>query len=129
MNIKQLIRENKEEILAYLANMAEKKNTKAPSIKLKFNALGKMYKEESSIDNYTNFIKDLSNIHPYETFQPLLKSFISRSPNGFTESFLPCVVKIRDNFYISKKLSNKLKIEHINKISETLNIPITFLND
>ena len=64
MDIKQLIRENQEEILNYITELVTNKTKKhTPSIKLKFIALGKQYTSDKSIENYVNFIKDLSNIH------------------------------------------------------------------
>jgi hypothetical protein len=129
MDIKQFIKENQEEILTYITELLieKKKQKHAPSVKLKFVALGKSYISDKSIKNYVNFIKDLSNIHPYETFEPIMKSFIAKTEYDFSEDHKPHAIKINNDFYLSKKIGNNIKERHITKISETLNIPITLV--
>jgi len=126
MNIKEIIKKNQEEIIDYIIKMVDKNHKiKSPSIKLKFRALGKTYDSEKSVENYVNFIKDLSHIHPYETFEPIMKCFIGKTKDDFTEDQKPTVIKIKENFYLTKKLSNRMKDIHLNGISEVLQIPIT----
>ena len=129
MNIKQLIkRGDRKEIINYLLTiMDDNPKTYKPSITLKFKALGKSYDSRKSIDNYVNFITDLSNIHRYEMFEPIMKSFIAKTQDDFSNDHKPHAIKINDNFYLSKKIGNIIKERHINKISETFNIPITKL--
>lgn len=125
MDIRKFINENKEEIISLLTEMAvNKTQQKKPSVKLKFRALGKIYNSNKTIENYLNFITDLSYIHSYETLKPIMKSFISNNQNDFSKDHKPSVVKVNDNFYITKKLGNDIKEKHINKISEVFNIPI-----
>ena len=128
MNIKELIKENKEEIINYLLTIVnDKTQIHKPSIKIKFKAMGKTYDSDKTIDNYVNFITDLSNIHSYETFKPIMKSFICDKQDGFSKDHTPSVIKINQNFYLSKKVGNEIKERHINEISKALNIPITKL--
>jgi hypothetical protein len=129
MDIRQFIKENQEEILTYLTELLidKTKQKYTPSIKLKFLALGKSYTSEKSIKNYVNFIKDLSNIHPYETFEPIMKSFIGRNEYDFSDDHKPHAIKINNNFYLSKKIGNNIKERHISEISETFNIPVTLV--
>jgi len=125
MNIKELIKENKEEIINYLLTIVnDKTQTHKPSVKLKFKALGKTYNSNKTIENYVNFITDLSNIHSYETFKPIMKSFICDNQDGFSRDHTPSVIKINNGFYLSKKVGNEIKERHINEISKVLNIPI-----
>jgi len=126
MDIKKIIKENQDEIIDYIIDMVSGKiKHKNPSVKLKFKALGKLYDRNKSIENYVGFIKDLSYIHPYETFEPIMKSFIGKTQDDFSEDHKPSVIKINNGFYLSKKVGNRIKEEHLNKISETLDVVIT----
>ena len=52
----------------------------------KFKTLGKVYSDDVFTKNYVNFIKDISQIHPYEMFKnTLIKSYISKSPDGMEQ--------------------------------------------
>ena len=87
----------------------------------KFKTLGKNYSDEVFTKNYVNFIKDISQIHPYEMFEnTLIKSYISRSSDGMEQ-----VHKIKEGFYITSYSSTKLKINHINDICDLLEIKIS----
>ncbi len=95
-----------------------KKNKK---IIFKFKTLGKEYTDEVFTKNYVNFLKDISQIHPYEMFQnTAIKSYISKSNEGMEQ-----VHKIKDDFYVTSYSSTKLKINHVKDICDLLDIRIT----
>jgi hypothetical protein len=95
-----------------------KKNKK---IIFKFKTLGKEYTDEVFTKNYVNFLKDISQIHPYEMFQnTAIKSYISKSNEGMEQ-----VHKIKDDFYVTSYSSTKLKINHVKDICDLLEIRLT----
>ena len=87
----------------------------------KFRSMGKTYDNEVFTKNYVQFIKDISNIHPYEMFEnSAVKSFISKTYENINQPH-----KIKDNFYITAHSSTELKIKHIKKLCGLLDINIT----
>ena len=87
----------------------------------KFKTLGKVYSDDVFTKNYVNFLKDISQIHPYEMFEnTLIKSYISKSPDGMEQ-----IHKIKEGFYVTSYSSTKLKIKHVNDICDLLEIKIS----
>lgn len=87
----------------------------------KFKTLGKVYSDDVFTKNYVNFIKDISQIHPYEMFEnTLIKSYISKSADGMEQAH-----KIKDGFYVTSYSSTNLKIKHVNDICDLLEIKIS----
>jgi len=69
MDIKQLIRENQEEILSYITELLANKTKKhSPSIKLKFIALGKQYTSDKSIDRKSTRLNSSHITSSYAVF-------------------------------------------------------------
>jgi hypothetical protein len=87
----------------------------------KFRTLGKEYTDEVFTKNYINFIKDISQIHPYEMFEnTMIKTYLYKSTEGMDQMH-----KIKDGFYIHSYSSTKIKINHIKDICEFLGITLT----
>jgi hypothetical protein len=84
----------------------------------KFKAMGKNYDSDIFTKNYIEFIKDISNIHPYEMFNnSVVKCYISKTYEGMKQSH-----KIKDGFYITGYSSTNRKINHIKKLCGLLEI-------
>jgi hypothetical protein len=87
----------------------------------KFKVLGKEYTDEVFTKNYVNFIKDISQLHPYEMFENTsIRSYISKINVGMEQSH-----KIKDDFYVTSYSSTKLKINHVKDICDLLEIKLT----
>lgn len=53
----------------------------------KFKVMGKNYDNNIFTKNYIEFIKDISNIHPYEMFDnSLIKCYISKTCEGMKQA-------------------------------------------
>ena len=84
----------------------------------KFKAMGKNYDSNIFTKNYIEFIKDISNIHPYEMFEnSIVKCYISKTYEGMKQSH-----KIKDDFYITGYSSTDRKITHIKELCGLLEI-------
>jgi hypothetical protein len=99
----------------------EKFPKRSKKLIFKFKALGKEYIDEVFTKNYVNFIKDISQLHPYEMFEnTMIKSYISKTNDGMEQPH-----KIKDNFYVTSYSSTKLKISHVKDICDLLEIKLT----
>ena len=90
-----------------------------------FGAIGKIYDSNKFVDNYINFLKDVSKIHSYEFFKLCIPAYyISRDSVSFSESHIErnCIVNICEGFYVSTYSSTEKKIEHIKNICEMLGV-------
>ena len=84
----------------------------------KFKAMGKNYDSDIFTKNYIEFMKDISNIHPYEMFNnSVVKCYISKTYEGMKQSH-----KIKDDFYITGYSSTNRKINHIKELCGLLEI-------
>jgi hypothetical protein len=84
----------------------------------KFKVMGKNYDSDIFTKNYIEFIKDISNIHPYEMFNnSVVKGYISKTYEGMKQSH-----KIKDDFYITGYSPTNRKINHIKKLCDLLEI-------
>ena len=84
----------------------------------KFRSMGKNYDSDVFTKNYIEFIKDISNIHPYEMFEKsVVKCYISKTYEGMKQSH-----KIKDNFFITGYSSTDRKIIHIKELCGLLEI-------
>ena len=84
----------------------------------KFRSMGKNYNSEIFTKNYVEFIKDISNIHPYEMFEnSVVKFYISKTYEGMKQSH-----KIKDDFYVTGYSSTDRKITHIKELCGFLDI-------
>ena len=98
--------------------MVIEKPTKEKKTMYKFSAMGKMYDSNIVTRNYVEFIKDISNIHPYEMFKnSVVKCYISNTDVGMKQSN-----KINDNFYITGYSCTDRKIKQIEELCEFLDI-------
>ena len=112
-----------EDLHMYLLNIQNNKTviekpTKEKKTMYKFSAMGKMYDSDIVTRNYVEFIKDISNIHPYEMFKnSVVKCYISNTDVGMKQSN-----KINDNFYITAYSSTDRKIKQIEELCKFLDI-------
>lgn len=112
-----------EDLHMYLLNiennkMVIEKPTKEKKTMYKFSVMGKMYDSNIVTRNYVEFIKDISNIHPYEMFKnSVVKCYISKTGWGMKQSN-----KINDNFYITAYSGTDRKIKQIEELCEFLDI-------
>ena len=98
--------------------MVIKKSPKQKKTLFKFSAMGKLYDSNIVTTNYVEFIKDLSQIHPYEMFKnSIVKCYISNTDVGMKQPN-----KINDNFYITSYSSTSRKIKHIEDLCGFLDI-------
>jgi len=87
----------------------------------KFRSMGKNYDSNVFTNNYIEFIKDISNIHPYEMFEnSIIKCYISKTHEGMKQSH-----KIKNNFYVTGYSSTERKIIHVKELCSLLDINIT----
>ncbi len=97
------------------------KKSKSKKTIFMFKVLGKEYNSTVFTKNYIEFIRDISNIHPYEMFKNTpFKSYIGQSEVGMTQSH-----KIKDNFFVSSASSTEVKIKQIKELCEFLGVTLT----
>jgi hypothetical protein len=98
--------------------MVIEKSPKEKKTMYKFSAMGKLYDSDIVTRNYVEFIKDLSNIYPYEMFKnSVVKCYISNTDVGMKQPN-----KINDNFYITSYSCTSRKIKQIEELCEFLDI-------
>jgi hypothetical protein len=86
----------------------------------KFIALGKKYDDDKFVNNYREFLKDISKILSFEVIRDLLgNSWVYEHSNDpYNED------KINNAFYVRTKSSTETKINHIKKLCDYLGINI-----
>jgi hypothetical protein len=134
-NIRKIISENQEEFNQMVINFIESKNPKAVKQKKKpktichFSALGKEYDSDIFTNNYTDFLKDISNIHGVELFKQTIGTFfVKDNIREFTDNTKSksSIINLNQGGYVSCYSSTSQKMEHINEITKKLKIPVVF---
>lgn len=133
--IKKIILENQEEFNQMVINFIESKTPKTVKQKKKpktiahFTALGKEYNSDIFTNNYTEFLKDISNIHGVELFKQTIGTFfVKDNIREFTDNTKSksTIVNLKQGGYVSCYSSTNQKMEHINEIAKKLKIPVVF---
>lgn len=134
-NIRKIISENQEEFNQMIINFIESKTPKAVKPKKKpktishFTALGKEYNSDIFTKNYTDFLKDISNIHGVELFKQTIGTFfVKDNIREFTDNTKSksTIVNLNQGGFVSCYSSTSQKMEHINEIAKKLKIPVVF---
>jgi len=130
---KQNIEDNKEELSAIIVKFFEGKTetlkqTKAPKTVCHFNVLGKKYNSNIFVKNYENFLNDVSNIHGYDLFKKIMKGYVNTDKNQFPKSVITksTIIKLNNGVFVNTYSATPQKMEHIQKICDILNVPVTF---
>ena len=132
-NIEQIIKENQEEFMGMVISFVNKKEgiqkKKAPKTICHFTALGKKYNSNIFSNNYSQFLKHISNIHGYDVFKKVLKSFVEKDINDFSPSKRdkPQFIYLDNGAIVSSYSSTDKKKSHIQGICNYLNIPVEFI--
>lgn len=134
-NIRKIISENQEEFNRMVINFIESKTPKSVKPKKKpktiahFTALGKEYNSDIFTNNYTDFLKDISNIHGVELFKQTIGTFfVKDNIREFTDNTKAksTIVNLKQGGYVSCYSSTNQKMEHIKEIAKKLRIPVVF---
>jgi|688.fasta_scaffold377262_2 hypothetical protein len=131
-DIEKMIDENQAEIISYLKNLlvpkTEDKPKRTPKTMCSINVLGKIYDSTIFTENYTQFLKDISNIHEYSIFKKSLMSHIKRDPSEFSNNATTksSIVELNNGGYVSCHSSTQIKIKHIEKMCKLINVPVIF---
>jgi hypothetical protein len=127
------IEDNKEELSAIIMKffkekMGVSKQSKAPKTVCHFNVLGKEYNNNIFVKNYENFLKDISNIHGYDLFKKIMKGYVNTDKNQFPKSVITksTIIKLNNEVFVNTYSATPQKMEHIQKICDILNVPVTF---
>lgn len=132
-NIEQIIKENQEEFMGMVISFVNKKGEvqkkKAPKTICHFIAFGKKYTSNIFSNNYKQLLKDVSNIHGYDTFKTVLKSFVEMDINNFSPSKRDKtqLIYLNNGAIVSSYSSTRIKRQHIQGICDVLNVPVEFI--
>jgi len=132
-NIYQSIKDNQEEFITMVMEFVEKKTetpkkNKARKTVCHFNVLGKKYNSNIFVKNYENFLNDVSNIHKYDLFKKIMKGYVNTDKNQFPKSVITksTIIKLNNGVFVNTYSATPQKMEHIQKICDILNVPVTF---
>jgi hypothetical protein len=130
--IEKIIRENQDEFVNLVVKFVEEKTTtkvkknKRPKIICHFNVLGKNYTSDKFVDNYKDFLLEVSRILNYDKFEPILLSYVKKNENKFTDSYeKTSIVKLHNGGFVSTHSGSQKKIDHIDGLCKIMNATIT----
>jgi len=120
----KLLAEYPEDTKSVILNLY---NQKYPKVRTKktiyhFKALGKEYTSDVFVDNYSQFITDTINLCGFDSLQKVIKGYISKSKDTFSEV---CNTKnqtkeVVSGVYLKTYSPTSVKISHIEKICNEL---------
>ena len=129
--LETVIKENQEEFLNLVINFVKEKTKKRklPKTICHFQALGKTYDNDIFTKNYGNFLIDASKILTYESFKPILKSFLGKNIEAFTDkrNEKSSLIRLNNGGYVSTYSSTEKKIGHIEELCNLMNINLKIL--
>jgi hypothetical protein len=125
--IEKLLREHNEEFMEMVNEFYDERYTsKKGKTICYFKAGGKYYNNNKFVDNYINFLTNLTQIIGKNVFKQKLKTSVKFDPSEFSPSVRQKgqYENINDVFYISTYSGTDKKIKHITDLCEYLDMPL-----
>jgi hypothetical protein len=129
--LESVIRENQDEFLNLVLEFVKEKTKKrkGPKTICHFQALGKTYDNHIFSKNYGAFLKDVSRILSYESLEPILKSYLRKNIDDFSDNTTErsTLIHLENGGYVTTYSSTEKKITHIQDLCQLLNANLKIL--
>ena len=132
--IEKTIVENQNEINKFLVKLFEEKNKvklfeeknkvkkrKASKMIYHFNVLGETYNSDIFVDNYRDFLLNVSKILDCNKFEILPNGYFKKNKYEFTKSYRKSsIVELHNGIFVSTHSGSEEKLKHIEKICKIM---------
>jgi len=130
--IEKIIVENQNEIIKFLVKLVKEKNEvkkkKESKIIQHFKVLGEIYNSNKFVDNYKDFLLNVSKIMDCEKFETLPKGYFKKNKDEFTNSYRKTsIINLHNGVFVSTHSGSEEKLKHIKKICEIMGVQIIYL--